>query len=403
MAQIIPLNHLAEILAIRIGISDVEAQRFIQQYFGTISYGLISGGEVSIKGLGTFARSSNADLAVTFTPDESLAKILNAPFEAFVPVPIPGDIEIQSDKHKVNDAQEALDSQDLLQKEQCTEANLAEDVFTDNSQELPSTSANIRDTGVDKSSDKKGHTNKTQAAATQEHPTSEQESNTGEQPISGCTDPGIDSYTAEVDSDLSDSDIHTETDDTDVVDAADDETIDEAENAEVYILPRHRCRSMLCCVLGLLVGVLTGIVIGYYFHNDIDRYIGEKPDVVAPKSDVIKPKPKANVPVTDARIDSCTSDKSKVDIEKTISEPRFDVITSHQFLTTLAKKYYGVKDYWVYIYEANKTRLRHPDRIKPGTRVMIPEITEFLDDPTPTTTNLRQARQLAIQIYGRFE
>lgn len=33
MAQIIPLNHLAEILAIRIGISDVEAQRFIQQYF----------------------------------------------------------------------------------------------------------------------------------------------------------------------------------------------------------------------------------------------------------------------------------------------------------------------------------------------------------------------------------
>ena len=160
---------------------------------------------------------------------------------------------------------------------------------------------------------------------------------------------------------------------------------------------------MLCCVLGLLVGVLTGIVIGYYFHNDIDRYIGEKPDVVAPKPDVIKPKPKASVPVTDARIDSCTSDKSKVDIEKTISEPRFDVITSHQFLTTLAKKYYGVKDYWVYIYEANKTHLRHPDRIKPGTRVMIPEITEFLDDPTPTTTNLRQARQLAIQIYGRFE
>lgn len=79
MAQIIPLNHLAEILAIRIGISDVEAQRFIQQYFETISYGLISGGEVSIKGLGTFARSSNADLAVTFTPDESLAKYLTHP------------------------------------------------------------------------------------------------------------------------------------------------------------------------------------------------------------------------------------------------------------------------------------------------------------------------------------
>lgn len=57
----------------------------------------------------------------------------------------------------------------------------------------------------------------------------------------------------------------------------------------------------------------------------------------------------------------------------------------------------------MYIYEANKSRLRHPDRIKPGTRIMIPEITEFLADPTPTESNIRQARQLAAQIYGRFK
>jgi len=49
-------------------------------------------------------------------------------------------------------------------------------------------------------------------------------------------------------------------------------------------------------------------------------------------------------------------------------------------LTIMSKKYYGHKDFWVYIYEANKEKIADPDNIKIGTLIKIPKVDEKLID-----------------------
>lgn len=47
-------------------------------------------------------------------------------------------------------------------------------------------------------------------------------------------------------------------------------------------------------------------------------------------------------------------------------------------LTLLAERYYGLKDFWVYIYEANKDRISNPDNIANGTEIRIPKVDKRL-------------------------
>lgn len=49
-------------------------------------------------------------------------------------------------------------------------------------------------------------------------------------------------------------------------------------------------------------------------------------------------------------------------------------------LTNIAQHYYGKKEFWVYIYEANRDNIVHPDRITPGTVVKIPKVDPRLID-----------------------
>ena len=55
-------------------------------------------------------------------------------------------------------------------------------------------------------------------------------------------------------------------------------------------------------------------------------------------------------------------------------------------LAWIAKKRYGDKAYWVFIYEANRDRLTQPDRILPGTELRIPELPAELRDPNNPQT-----------------
>ncbi|MCQ2347024.1 MAG: HU family DNA-binding protein [Paludibacteraceae bacterium] len=66
-------------------------------------------------------------------------------------------------------------------------------------------------------------------------------------------------------------------------------------------------------------------------------------------------------------------------------------------LTWLAYRYYGAKDLWVFIYEANKDVIRNPHNIEKGTPIRIPKLPSELKD-----LNNPQTRQLVdslIQAY----
>lgn len=50
-------------------------------------------------------------------------------------------------------------------------------------------------------------------------------------------------------------------------------------------------------------------------------------------------------------------------------------------LTKFAKKYYGNVNFWVYIYEANKSKISNPDNVPTGIDIKIPKLDKRLVDP----------------------
>lgn len=68
----------------------------------------------------------------------------------------------------------------------------------------------------------------------------------------------------------------------------------------------------------------------------------------------------------------------------------------------MAKEHYGNFNLWPYIYEENKAILGHPDRIRPGTQVVIPSLSKYGINPSDPS-NIKKAKQKGIEIYSRYK
>ena len=55
-------------------------------------------------------------------------------------------------------------------------------------------------------------------------------------------------------------------------------------------------------------------------------------------------------------------------------------------LAWVAKKRYGEKAYWVFIYEVNRDRLNAPDHVLPGMKLRVPKLPKELRDPNDPDT-----------------
>ena len=75
-------------------------------------------------------------------------------------------------------------------------------------------------------------------------------------------------------------------------------------------------------------------------------------------------------------------------------------LTSGSRLAWLSRKYYGVPDFWVYIYEANADKIADPNVIRVGTKVRVPKMPPELVDPKSEAA-LNQAHELHKQILGK--
>lgn len=79
----------------------------------------------------------------------------------------------------------------------------------------------------------------------------------------------------------------------------------------------------------------------------------------------------------------------------------FDTITKTRYLTTMAKDHYGNYHLWPYIYKENEAILGHPDRIRPGTKVVIPDLKKYGINPK-NQEDIAKAKKLGNQIYSRY-
>ena len=83
-------------------------------------------------------------------------------------------------------------------------------------------------------------------------------------------------------------------------------------------------------------------------------------------------------------------------------KPVIETIRSGIFLTTLARKYFGHKAFWVYIYEENKDVIKNPNQVPIGTRLTIPSASKY-DIDANNRTSVENAKALAAKIQSRFE
>ncbi len=85
-------------------------------------------------------------------------------------------------------------------------------------------------------------------------------------------------------------------------------------------------------------------------------------------------------------------------------EPKtvYDTVSTTRYLTTIAKEHYGNFNLWPIIYEENKAILGHPDRIKPGTRVVVPPLSKYGIDPS-SPADIAKMKEKGKQIYARYK
>lgn len=63
-----------------------------------------------------------------------------------------------------------------------------------------------------------------------------------------------------------------------------------------------------------------------------------------------------------------------------------EVVGKDSRLAWVAKKHYGEKAYWVFVYEANKDKLESPDFVLPGMELQIPVLPKELRNPNDKKT-----------------
>ena len=74
-----------------------------------------------------------------------------------------------------------------------------------------------------------------------------------------------------------------------------------------------------------------------------------------------------------------------------LEEPYSDLITTEPMhegsrLTWMAKRFYGDKRFWPYLYDANRDRISNPSNIEVGTPIRVPRLTQAQLDTTNRTS-----------------
>ena len=144
----------------------------------------------------------------------------------------------------------------------------------------------------------------------------------------------------------------------------------------------HFLRDTLICVVCLLV-VLAG---GFLFlrgamANWIDSLVAKREPVA---TDTVVAIP--SIPM----VEEVTEDTAVIENAPELPVYQQFIATEEiregSRLTWLAYRYYGNKDLWVYIYDANKDHLGNPNEIRVGTPIRIPRLTTEQRDTTLQTT-----------------
>ena len=68
-----------------------------------------------------------------------------------------------------------------------------------------------------------------------------------------------------------------------------------------------------------------------------------------------------------------TFDWTVYEQEEKIKIERFHILRKNETLSDVAQQYYGSATKWPKIYNANRSTIKNPNKLRPGTKIIIPE------------------------------
>ena len=167
----------------------------------------------------------------------------------------------------------------------------------------------------------------------------------------------------------------------------------------------HFVRDTLICVVILLMLLLAGYFFLRHRLGDILQNIMQPSDteVVADTTaqavveteeavEVTEPAPENMIPEGEISQEQILSEILEASGELSPAENKYpDLITTEPMheasrLAWMAKRFYGAKIYWPYLYDANRDVISNPHNIEVGTPIRVPKLTKLQLDTTNAET-----------------
>ena len=392
----ITLPSLITLLSEKTGKSKKLCEDFLREFFSTLTNALTDGENVKIKGIGTFKvveveprKSVNVNTGeemeipshrkITFTPAKEMAEDVNSPFAMFESVEIADDIEEES---------EAADEI----SETPEESVIVEEPVAAEKTEIAEEPAAVEQFEAVKEPEETNSEEVKESAEEEVEESEEEESPVEEEVEEPSGEP---------------------------TEEPSEETIDESFPEYEYNEdePKKKYNFLWGFLCGLFCTAIIVAICYFFLADKFNAMMGSFQDKDPSTPMVVATQPVPADTVNDSN-DSVSneSDSQKIAEDKhndsevkdaaAPTQPSdkevFDTISQTRYLTTMAKAHYGNYNLWPIIYEENKNILGHPDRIRPGTRVVIPSLAKYGVDPD-NPDDIAKAKKKGVEIYARFK
>ena len=112
-----------------------------------------------------------------------------------------------------------------------------------------------------------------------------------------------------------------------------------------------------------------------------------KPIIISEKQPVIENIPQQIIPVEEK--------------EPQRKEPEVVVLSGGKTLRILAEEKFGNREFWIYIYLKNKSKIKNPNIVSVGTELIIPDLSEY-DINASNPQSVAKAKALGDNELKRF-
>ncbi|MEE1366239.1 MAG: HU family DNA-binding protein [Muribaculaceae bacterium] len=456
MNQKITFPELVNAISESTGYSKHLSEEFLKELFSLITNTLASGENVKIKKLGTFkvvevdARKSvkvgtgeeieiPGHKKVSFTPDKELAEAINLPFAAFETIELKDSVTDEmlestddqplTDEISIEVKKEVAPPLPLTEwdaEDDADDIDETKDDIAPESSETPDEGDDITQSNLDNIADYNDiEEDDSIIASASENIDIETTSDDNETNATAESIDSVDSESAEerpsetveiseqriIETTISEASINQESTSEESESqaiAAERESSENSLQSDIDSNEETSTRRK-----GFLPGFIWGIVASLavfaiaataiYFVNpqlfNIDSEALTQSTQIASVDNLATDSTSA---ITDTAQGSTSEEKVIMPDTKPSDEVVYDTISLTRFLTTMAREHYGNYHLWPYIYEENSKILGHPDRIRPGTRVVIPSMEKYNINPDDPEC-IKQAKRKGVEIYNRYK